>query len=286
MYGVSPPVTGIFNQSGGTLNADTINLNPGGIFNQTGGTLTCTTFNHQGGTVAADSNLENRGEYNYYSGYFTGRLLNYGAGSIIFHSDSFTAGNGMAHHSSPLEIYPGYRVQPHLKRPGLEVDQGAEFKQNGGSLTTTETIIGNTGIGTFTQTGGTHTVNNPSTLILGKATGSTGTYNLQLNGVLKTNNTIVGNFGTGTFNQTGGTHTVTNDLSLGNASSSIGTYNLSGGTLSTSSTTIGKAGGGIFNQSGKSTHKVSGTLTLGSNPNSSGSYILDDGTLSPPPPRR
>ena len=50
--------------SGGSLSASTVNLNAGGIFNQTGGSLNAATFNQQGGTVTGA--LENRGVFNYY----------------------------------------------------------------------------------------------------------------------------------------------------------------------------------------------------------------------------
>jgi len=69
-----------YNLSGGNLTAGTIDLNTGGTFNQTGGSLNAALFNQQGGTVTGV--LENRGNYNYFSGAFTGSLLNYGAVNV------------------------------------------------------------------------------------------------------------------------------------------------------------------------------------------------------------
>ena len=97
-----------------------------------------------------------------------------------------------------------------------------------------EDIIGDSGIGTFTQTGGTHTVNGiyDTGLYIGRGSGSSGTYNLS-GGQLSANcDEYVGYEGAGTFTQTGGTNTITSDLHLGYNSGASGTYNLSGGTLS------------------------------------------------------
>ncbi len=275
VVGPAIPGTGVFNLSEtGILTAETINLNPGGTFNQTGGTLNYTTFNHQGGDVLGD--LENRGAYNYTGGTFSGRLLNYG--TVNFAAD-FTAGNGMAHlGAAPVTL--GGVLNVTCNGLGLEVDQGAVFNQTGGTLTSTDTIIGNTGEGTFNQSGGTHTVTNPTTLILGAAEYSIGTYNLE-NGILQTNNTIVGNFGSGIFNQTGGSHNVTNDLSLGRELFSDGIYSLEGGTLSTLNTYLGYAGIGGFQQTGADTvHTVGNALVLGQELGGAGAYSLENGQLN------
>ena len=89
-----------------------IYLNADGIFNQTGGNLNYTTFYHQGGEV--QGSLVNQSVYIYDSGSFNGRLLNYGAGTVTFNAD-FTAGNGLAHHSTnPITLAD--RPQPHFQR--------------------------------------------------------------------------------------------------------------------------------------------------------------------------
>jgi hypothetical protein len=185
---------GTYALAGGTLNATTINLNPGCIFSQTGGTLNFTTFNHQGGEVQGSLQNPAGGTYIYDNGTFTGRLLN--SGTAIFNAD-FTAGNGMAHYSI-LTLDPGRSLT--FNGQGLTVDQGGAFTQNGGTLTAASETIGNTGIGTFTQAGGTHNVTNILTLAANP--GSTGTFNLQ-GGALSAG-TINLNAG-GTFNRTGGT---------------------------------------------------------------------------------
>ena len=59
-------------------------------------------------------------------------------------------------------------------------------------------IIGHSGSGTFTQTGGTHAV--LDNLSIGQKTGSIGEYNLSGTGSLSADDEIVGYSGSGTFN--------------------------------------------------------------------------------------
>ncbi len=143
--------SGTFNLSGtGSLAAGTVNLNAGGTFSQTGGALNATTFNQQGGSVTAASSLENLGTFNYSSGAFAGRLLNYG--SVNFNAD-FTAGNGLANYSAiPLDINAGRTVT--LNGAGLDnqgtlvvngnlVGGGPLLNDTTGTLSGTGTIQGN-----------------------------------------------------------------------------------------------------------------------------------------------
>ena len=113
--------------------------------------------------------------------------------------------------------------------------------------------IGLNGIGTFNQTGGTHTVNE---LSLGTNTSGYGEYYLN-DGVLNATFVRVGESGSGVFTQIGGTHTITGNgdpeagaLSLGdNGSASDGEYHLSGGILKAWQELIGADGHGLFEQS-------------------------------------
>ena len=84
-------------------------------------------------------------------------------------------------------------------RIGDQLNRSGAYTLSGGSLFTTNTIVGNGGDGTFTQTGGSHTVS--QTLTLAALPGSSGIYNLQ--GGSLTAGTVNLNPG-GTFNQTGG----------------------------------------------------------------------------------
>jgi outer membrane autotransporter protein len=162
--------SGTYSLSGGSLAAGTVNLNAGGTFSQTGGSLSATTFNQQGGSVTAASSLQNQGTFNYYSGAFAGRLLNYG--SVNFDAD-FTAGNGLANYSAiPLSINAGRTVtlngagldnQGTLAVNGTLVGGGPLLNDTTGTLSGTGAIQGNltnqgtvspgTPLGTLTITG-------------------------------------------------------------------------------------------------------------------------------------
>jgi len=137
------------------------------------------------------------------------------------------------------------------------------------SITFQIEIIGSTGSGTFTQSGGTNTVTD--ILALAFQSGSSGTYNLSA-GVLSAGEEIIGWAGSGTFTQNSGTHIVTNNLTLASQSGSSGTYNLEGGAMSANNEVIGDSGTGTLTQN-DGTNTVS-FLFLGLSLNSSGTYEL------------
>ena len=128
------------------------------------------------------------------------------------------------------------------------------IQMTGGSLSVFfDESIGNSGMGTFTQTGGTNII--PFSLDLGNSTGSSGTYNLSGTGHLYAGDEHIGYHGTGMFNQTGGTNAI-NNLYLGDYPGSIGTYNLSGmGQLSAGSEYIGSSGIGKFRADRRNEHR-------------------------------
>ncbi len=91
-------------------------------------------------------------------------------------------------------------------------------------------IVGQSGTGTFTQSGGTNSLSTgQSGLVLGFNPGSSGTYNLS-GGSLYGASEMMGDSGTGNFTQSGGTNTA-GGLTLAYNPASRGTYNLNGGTL-------------------------------------------------------
>ena len=122
--------------------------------------------------------------------------------------------------------------------------------------------VGYNGAGTFTQTGGTNTIDEYS-LYLGYNAGASGTYSLSGNGQLLllagalnpnlTTGEYVGYSGSGSFTQSGGTNNLAFSgglLELGYSPGSSGTYSLSGsGLLETHFETDGY-GIGIFTQTG------------------------------------
>jgi fibronectin-binding autotransporter adhesin len=136
--------------------------------------------------------------------------------------------------------------------------------------------VGSSGVGTFTQSGGTNSITGQ--LVLGVATGATGTYSLA-GSLLTANGEYVGQSGTGTFAQSGGINIVKSSLWLGASSGGKGSYSLSGsGQLSAPNEWIGGNGTGTFVQTG-GTNTIGDLLGLGYNPTGSGTYSLSGGML-------
>jgi hypothetical protein len=140
--------------------------------------------------------------------------------------------------------------------------------------------VGVSGTGTFTQTGGTHTV--AGTFSDGANSGAVGVFNLS-GGNLTIADEYVGFTGIGTFIQTGGTNTITGSngglFRLGRDAGSQGYYTLSAGTLNANDEQVGVSGTGTFTQTG-GTHTVAGTFAAGENSGSTGVFNLSGGTLS------
>ena len=102
---------------------------------------------------------------------------------------------------------------------------------DGAKLSASTEYVGDFGVGTFSQSGGTNSIAN--SLYLGYNSGSNATYSLGATGQLSAAGEYVGYVAgaTGLFQQAGGTNT-TNFLSIGSG----GRYQLSGGTLQISPT--------------------------------------------------
>jgi hypothetical protein len=289
--------TGTFNQG---LDPDTGDITPGGTHTVNGDLV----FGANGGTS---------GTYNLYNG-----ALNVTGNTFVgfFGTGAFTQSSG-THTTSGLVLgqFKGSSGTYALSGDGylsiandiyLGVEGTGSFIQNdtstveannlfigtsggagtyelrGGSLSLTGVVsVGYSGIGTFTQSGGTHTVS--GNLVLGEQqTGSGGTYLLsgdssvflQVGG-----NELIGWEGTGTFTQDGGIHTVAGDLNLAQGAPTEGYFNLNGGNLSVDgSLNIGHDGVGIFTQNG-GTNTVGWNLVLGNNATGNGTYVLENGTL-------
>jgi autotransporter-associated beta strand protein len=170
-----------------------------------------------------------------------------------------------------------------------------------GNLSSSSEYVGYSGTGTFTQSGGSHTIYPmniripPSSgdkwgaIFLGYNSGSSGTNILNGPGTLSSQSIYLGYSGTGTFNQSVGTNTFSETLYLGYNSNSTGTYNLSeSGTLKfdpgnyiigANSEYIGYSGTGYFYQSGGINKLIadngkSAILFLGYFYNSNGTYYL------------
>jgi autotransporter-associated beta strand protein len=149
-------------------------------------------------------------------------------------------------------------------------NSGAALMSGGSCYVWGMLYIGDSGTGTFTQTGGTNSIN--LSLTLGSNSGSSGTYILSDTGQLSANSLeIIGGNGTGTFTQTGGTNNAS--IVVGSNGGSSGTYNLSGtGQLYADTEKIGDNGTGTFTQTG-GTNTITHNLYLGFN-FGSGTYDL------------
>lgn len=129
--------------------------------------------------------------------------------------------------------------------------------------------VGDAGIGTVSQTGGSVLVNgdvNNEGLILGRLATSQGTYLLSNDALLEVRKeVIIGEEGTATFTQNGGLFIVSDSrLTVGWMLGSSGSYVLAGGTLLVSSSgdvTVGIIGSGTFTHTG-GTHTILGARGL------------------------
>ncbi len=151
-----------------------------------------------------------------------------------------------------------------------------------GSLTVgSSAFVGYSGMGNFTQSGGTNSCNDYyGGLYLGYNSGSSGTYSLTGTGELFTSNEYVGYSGTGNFTQSGGSNaTYYSTLFVGYSAGSSGTYSLSNsGQLSELNEYVAYSGTGNFTQTGGS-NIIFNNLWLGCNPGSSGTYSLSGSGL-------
>ena len=140
-------------------------------------------------------------------------------------------------------------------------------------------VIGNTGVGSFNQTGGSNTIASTSTFgfYLGNNTSGAGSYTLANGATLSSPIEYIGAAGSGTFNQNGGSNTVSQYLDVTYFSGSTGEYTLSNGTLNASSEEIGYGGTGTFTQNGGT--NTDGGLSLGVLAGSAGSYTLTNGIV-------
>jgi T5SS/PEP-CTERM-associated repeat protein len=148
-------------------------------------------------------------------------------------------------------------------------------------------IVGDAGMGTFTHTGGSVTVNGAMTL--GKSDGGNGIYRLsQSNSLIPSTlsvsgDAIIGDGGFGSFEHTGGSFTVNGMLTIGNGSTGSGAYSMSEAdpqTITKLTTEgqliIGNAGNGSFTQTGGEV-EINDVVVLGGN-GGTGSYTMSGST--------
>ena len=192
----------------------------------------------------------------------------------------------------------GYHSAINLIMGKNQGGKGTYELSGSGSFGVSSGIIGDAGIGVFTQTGGHFGASSfypglEGFLILGNQATGSGTFELSGSGEMGAQKQYIGKAGTGLFIQTGGSNRVPVSyplfgiLILGDLATGRGTYILSGGSLSTPAEFIGDAGTGEFIQTG-GTHTVlppylypgSEKLILGTQSTGSGTYTLSGGCLS------
>ncbi len=205
-----------------------------------------------------------------------GGLVKTGTGTLNLSGNVFLAGTATV--SAGTLNQTGGSVQP----AEVVVDGGAYTLGGSGSLAAPIEYLGYSGSGSFTQSGGTHSLS--SVLDLGGLGGSRGIYILN-NGLLLAAQENIGYSGSGSFTQQGGTHAVSGFLYLGNNFNvgvpSSGSYNLSAGSLSADFEVVGGFGSGSFVQSG-GTHSVSVEMAVGFFAGGSGTYGMNGGAFSAP----
>jgi autotransporter-associated beta strand protein len=247
-----------------TLSGMAFSNTAGGSYALSGGGSNTLTLNNSGSGVtisaASGSNVVNAPLI------LAGNLAVAGAGNLVFGDSSSITDNGggyslAAAGPGTLTLAGNVTLAGTVSVSGGAVNQtsgsvqaaagniagGAYSLGGNGLLSWSSLYIGNSGSGSFVQTGGTHTLS--SGLILGNNLADSGTYNLQ-GGLLFTPSEVIGYSGSGSFTQVGGTHTVTGSLVLGQNAGAAGTYNLNGGLLILGGSLSQGSGAAAFNFGG------------------------------------
>jgi hypothetical protein len=260
--GHNPGAVGTYTLSAGTLSVansvEYLGFLGSGTFNQSGGSnAVFGMILGLGASGVGTYNLSNAASLN-----VAGEIIGSG-GSGVFNQ----TGGSHAIGQGAFNLYLGYSF-----------GATGTYNLSGGSLTLTNSeYIGNSGAGTFTQTGGTHNINDPGTngLFIGFANGGSGTYTLSAGALTIAGSEHLGFDGAGSLIQSGGSHAVGVYLVLGDDLFASGAYTLSAGTLSVAGQEyVGSNGAGVFNQSGGS--HTAGGLNLGYGTFSTGTYNLSN----------
>jgi len=155
-----------------------------------------------------------------------------------------------------------------------------EYEMIGGDLEASTLIVGSSGQGVFTQTGGTVDCNN--TVGLGSENGAEGTYTITGSAFLETDDLTLATWGIANFVQNGGSVVVKDYFRFAWGDTGAGTYTLRGGSLNADDpggvALIGIKGTGQFLQEGGEASFSS--LCLGQYLGSSGTYTLNEGQMT------
>jgi fibronectin-binding autotransporter adhesin len=279
---------GVFNQSGGKNNADSLILGEGnstspglGIYNLSGtgsltvccsdeiigqGTDTANAFNQSGGTNTTLSIvIGNSGEGTYNLSKGTLKV-----GDLVLGEGSGTTSAAFVQTGGTVDMI--FTLDGFSEAGTLTVAQTGtgSYDLTKGNLNAGDEYVaeGEGSVGTFTQANGTNSVGANDYLYVGY--GGQGTYSLS-GGTVKAHEEIVGggnginSSGNGTFTEKGGTNTITasggtaGNLEIGDVAT--GTYQLYGGKLTAVSLTINSTGSMVIDKTGSAaiTFTISGT---------------------------
>lgn len=246
-----PGSSGVFSQAANSLQATEESVGPYGVYLQTGGSNAVTnellveaTYNLRGGSLTAPRESVTSVPI---AGYYS--------------AASFIQSQGTNTLSDTLYLGAG---------PPVILSVGS-YNLHGGSLQATSEVVGDTGVGTFMQDGGTNQVQ--ESLTLGELPGSNGSYLLRDQGSLTVLlDDTIGKSGEGTFEQQGGTHANKNIIWLGYDGGN-GTYSLHSGSLQAHDINIGNNGSGHFLQSGGS-NTIDQDLSLDARGTGAADYAL------------
>lgn len=220
--GLGAGSTGIYNLSGGALNANlstVVGSGGTGTFNHSGGTHTLVA-EAIGGALLVGYLAGGNGTYNLSS---TGQLISNkneiigvdGVGQLVQTGGTNTIGD-------TFNMYLG-----------LNSGSQGTYNLSAGTLSGFNQIVGYSGVGQFNQSGGT---NNVANLVIGDRATGQGAYAISGGGLAVSNNAVVGLLGTASMNITGtGSAYITNDLAINNTSN----VTLNGGTLRVNTVSAG-----------------------------------------------
>lgn len=284
--------TGVFRQQGGSNATTSLYLasasGSNGTYFLSAGTLTATNTT----AICEAVGLAGRGEIVQSGGVHATSSLYLGYNAHSFGYYTLSAGTLTLTTSAAINEIVGLAGTASFMQSGgvhtvplltLAYSTGSigDYILSGGTLSVTNTlttaeVIGNGGMATFLQSGGTH---NTTSMALGLAMGSTGTYSLSQTGVLNTSNAeSIGAAGVGTFTQSGGTHSAIS-LAIGVSSGSTGAYSISDGDLTSQALVVGYLGGGSFTQTG-GTVNIPDTINIGTQPSGQSILSISGGTLT------
>jgi hypothetical protein len=227
----------VYNLSGGVLTingGNTFNLDVGGTFNQSGGTLTST----KGISLDTIPFSGRTGTYNLSDGNLSavGLVIGNGSSPLGINAGIFNQSGGAAAFTGPVTL--GGPLDPAPIAGGI-----GTLNISNGTFDVSDSVgfgmvVGGTGTGTVTQSGGTVTIKSGPTmggLEIGRSAGGSGSYtmsggelNVDRESLGSSAYMLVGNGGTGAFTQTGGAVSVEGTLTLGFSAGGSGTYDLSG----------------------------------------------------------